>query len=177
MTIEARPPSYAAAATSFDDFYRTEYGAMVRLVWSLTGRRDIAEELVQDAFITLHRKWPQVSGYDKPGAWMRRIVVHRCYSQSRRVSIELRGLTRIGSRRTVSDEPTDDATEIWAALRKLPRRQQEVMGLVVADDRSVAEVAQILQCDENPVRTHLRRGRQRLAELLGEAHDDGGAER
>ena len=47
---------------SFPAFYEAEYRPMVRLAVALVGRRDVAEELVQDAFVTLAR--PMGSGVE-----------------------------------------------------------------------------------------------------------------
>lgn len=44
-------------AASFEDVYRSEYAPLVRLAVVLTGRLDVAEELVQDAFEAAHRRW------------------------------------------------------------------------------------------------------------------------
>ena len=55
----------------FDDFYRTEYAAAVRLAWTLTGRQDVAEEIAQDAFLAAHRRWTQ------EGAATERSLGHR----------------------------------------------------------------------------------------------------
>jgi RNA polymerase sigma-70 factor (ECF subfamily) len=58
-------------------------------------------------------------------------------------------------------------------VRRLPRRQREVVVLVHVDDRSVADVAAVLGCAEDTVRTHLRRAHAHLARVLQEAvHDD-----
>ena len=45
---------------SFSAFYEAEYRPMVRLAVALVGRRDVAEELVQDAFVTLHGRWDSI---------------------------------------------------------------------------------------------------------------------
>ncbi len=58
------------------------------------------------------------------------------------------------------------------AVRRLPRRQREVIALTLLEDRSIAETAAILGCGEETVRTHLRRGRQALAVTLGLPEDD-----
>ncbi len=44
---------------------------MVSVVYALTGQRWAAEELTQEAFNRAYRSWETISGYDKPGAWLR----------------------------------------------------------------------------------------------------------
>ena len=51
----------------FDDFFKDQYDAVVRIAFSLTGRWSVAEELAQDAFLEAHRRWAAVGAFDKPG--------------------------------------------------------------------------------------------------------------
>lgn len=163
----------AVVATRFDDFFRGEYGAVVRLAWSLTGRRVVAEELAQDAFLEAHRHWPQISRYDDPSAWVRRVVINRSLSTLRRAATETRLLLRLQGLRRRDDTSMPEASDgLWQAVRRLPRRQAEVIALVVVEDMSVDHVAGVLGCGAETVRTHLRRARAALAEMLAEDDHD-----
>ena len=164
--LGAQPPPRKDPA-DFSRFWRREYPAVVRLTLALTGRRDMAEELAQDAFLAAYRQWPRVSGYDQPGAWVRRVATNAAVSTLRRRSSELKGLARLSRQRQAVVESSDEDRELWDALRRLPRRQAQVLALVVVDDLSVAEVARVLEVGEETVRTHLRRGRATLADRLG----------
>ncbi|MCZ6462262.1 MAG: sigma factor [Actinobacteria bacterium] len=64
-------PQVVRTAELFDTFYTREYPKMVSVVYALTGQRSAAEELAQEAFIRAYRSWETISGYDKPGAWLR----------------------------------------------------------------------------------------------------------
>jgi RNA polymerase sigma-70 factor (sigma-E family) len=156
---------------SFDAFYRHEYRPLLRLAWSLTGRRDLGEELVQEAMISAHQRWAKVGAYDSPGGWTRRVLLHAATSAARRRSAEERALARTG---TADDAPAprlpDDA--FWSHLRALPERQAQAVALHYLEDRSVTEIAAILDIAEGTVKVHLHRGRLALARAL---QDDGGA--
>jgi RNA polymerase sigma factor (sigma-70 family) len=168
----------AAKVVSFDDFYRDHYAPLVRIGWSLTGRRWVAEELAQEAFLTAHRRWGSISQYDDPAAWIRRVMINRSLSVLRRTTTEARGLVRWSNlaRRSELELP-EDAAELWQALRRLPRRQTEVLVLVIVEDMAAADVATVLGCGVDTVRTHLRRGRLALATALGaDAGADAAAE-
>jgi RNA polymerase sigma-70 factor, ECF subfamily len=150
----------------FDEFYRREYASVVRLAFALVGTLAVAEELAQEAFLAAFRDWERVGRYDQPGAWVRRVVTNRGVSVWRRVRIEARWVSR--SRRELSVEvqlPEDDAA-VWEALRRLPRRQRQVLALIALDDQSVNDVARLLQCSPESVRTHLRRGRAAITKYL-----------
>jgi RNA polymerase sigma-70 factor (ECF subfamily) len=56
-------------------------------------------------------------------------------------------------------------------VRRLPKRQAQAVALHYLEDRSVEDIAAILECSTGTVKQHLHRARRRLAALLGE---DGG---
>ena len=151
---------------SFEAFYRAEYASVVRLAFALTGRRDVGEELAQDAFLSAHRHWERVAGYDSPAGWVRRVVANRCVSAGRRHLTELRLLARLGRERPRAPELSPEGEEVWAVVRTLPRRQAQVLALAFLEDRSVVDIAAVLGCGEETVRTHLRRGRLAVARRL-----------
>ena len=150
----------------FETFYEREYLAGVRLAAALTGRWDVAEELVQDSFLALHRRWATISSYDMPAAWLRRVILNRALSTLRRRTVEARLVTRLIRQRDVDVALPEPDGEVWRLVAALPRRQAEVVALHYVEDRSVSDVAAILGCEENTVRTHLRRARLRLAHDL-----------
>jgi len=151
---------------SFESFYERQYASSVRLARALVGRWDLAEELAQDAFVELHRRWDRVSEYESPEGWIRRVVTHRAVSSLRRRSIEARLVLRLANERQARSWPADSDDEVWAAVAKLPKRQAQVTALTYADGLSPAEIADVLACDEATVRTHLRRARIALSQRL-----------
>ena len=162
------PMAAWSRAGDFDAFWRAEYPAIVRITYALTGRRQVAEELAQEAFVAAYRHWTDISGYDRPGAWVRRVATNAAISSLRRRSAELRAITRLGHRRSTPSavEMPDPDGQVWSALRSLPRRQSQTLALMVVDDLSVSEVAKVLQVSQDTVRTHARRGPEVLARRL-----------
>src|SRR5438876_9131505 len=79
----------------FDDLYRQEYAAVVRLAFALTGRLGLAEEMAQDAFLSAYRAWDRIGHYENPGAWLRRVVTNRGVSAWRRALTEARLVARL----------------------------------------------------------------------------------
>jgi RNA polymerase sigma-70 factor (ECF subfamily) len=153
---------------SFEAFFAAEYRRVVGLAFVLCGRRGLAEEIAQDAFVKAYQRWATVSTYDDPGAWVRRVAANLATSTLRRRVREGRALTRLALRRPAPDEiPLDDPT-FWAAVRRLPKRQAQCVALHYLEDRSTAEVASVLGISEATVRVHLHRARTELAMTLGE---------
>jgi DNA-directed RNA polymerase specialized sigma24 family protein len=111
----------AARTRSFDDFFHANLSSLVRLGWALTGSLAVGEELAQEAMITAHRRWPAVSHYDCPEAWVRRVLTNRARSAMRRHRAEARAYSRARSGNDVlppADGLPDD--ELWRAVRSLP---------------------------------------------------------
>ena len=72
---------------SFDDLYRSHYSRLVVLARLMTGAMAPAEEVVQDAFVQLYRKW---SSIEYPTTYVRIAVVNGCRSHGRRQALERR---------------------------------------------------------------------------------------
>src|SRR5215208_1604578 len=157
----------------FDDLYAAEYPAMMALGYNLTGNHAEAEDLVQEAFLRAHQRWSSVAAYDRPGAWIRRVVVNLATSRSRRIKSSARTMLRVQSQRGSGMEALSASTvEFWSAVRTLPRRQAQVVALYYEADRPVSEVAEILGCAEGTVRAHLHAARRTLASRLSEDEGD-----
>ena len=157
---------------AFDDFYRDEYRRLVPVIAALLGDRAGAEDVVQEAFAEAQRRWATVVEFDKPGAWVRRVALNRASNVRRRSGREHRALTRL---RVVRAEPVSDALPddgLWALVRDLPDQQRRAVVLHYVGDLSVADVADVMECSEGTVKTHLSRARAHLAQRY--AADAGG---
>lgn len=160
---------------AFDSWYRGEYHQVVSLVYVLSGSRWAAEELTQDAFLAAHRKWGTISGYDDPGAWVRRVAVNNARSWGRRKGAEARAYAKHAVRnRELPAELPPTADEFWSIVRGLPERQAQIVALHYMDDRPVDDIAQLLGIHAGTVKTQLHRARKTLAERLNtdDDHDD-----
>jgi DNA-directed RNA polymerase specialized sigma24 family protein len=73
MVSSAAPPGPQQWAPALVDLYEARYAALVRLAYLLTGSPAVAEELVQEAFISTHRGWERVR---EPAAYVRTAVVN-----------------------------------------------------------------------------------------------------
>ncbi|HUC13844.1 MAG TPA: sigma-70 family RNA polymerase sigma factor [Acidimicrobiales bacterium] len=156
------------AAETFGTFYRSQYHAVVALAYALTGKAAVAEELAQDAFLVAYRNWGRISGYEVPGAYVRRVVTNMSVSFSRRIGAQARALARLASRTPTWTAPLEQPdADFWRSVRSLPPRQAQVLVLRYLEDRSSAEIAHILGCSEATVRVHLHNGRLSLASRLG----------
>jgi RNA polymerase sigma factor (sigma-70 family) len=151
---------------SFDDFYRSEHRQVLGLAFVLTGNQWVAEDTAQDAFTAAFRNWRSIVAYDSPGAWVRRVTCNRAASVLRRRVREAKALMRLAGRTQTSIELDEGDEAFWHAVRRLPPRQAQAVALYYLEDYSVREIAEVLDCSEGSVKTHLSRAREAVARQL-----------
>ncbi len=163
-------PVAAEQFPGYSGFFRREFPKVVRTVYLVVRDLGRAEELSQEAFIQLLRHWRKVSSYERPEAWVRRVAIRLAVRSSRRERL------RSVLERETSVAPGGEAAfvDLTEALRQLSMSQRAAIVLHYYEDRPIDEVADILGCSENTVKSHLHRGRNRLRVLLGEEQGGGG---
>jgi len=164
-----KDPPPVRAVPDFESFYRSEYRPVVGLAYALSGSRIAAEDIAQDAFLAAHKQWDRVAFYDKPEAWVRRVVSNLSVSFFRTRLREASAIARLKSPGSYLPElPADDAA-FWKTVRSLPKRQAQTLALHYLEDRAVTEISEILGCSASTVKVHLHKGRASMARKLGEA--------
>jgi RNA polymerase sigma-70 factor (sigma-E family) len=141
----------------FEDFYRAQHEAMLRLAYLLTQSRAAAEDVVQDSFLRIQPRWGSL---DSPTAYLRRTVTNACYSWHRRRRREA-ALT------VVPPDPAEpEHDEMWDALAKLPPRRRAALVLRYYQDLSEAEIADTLGCRPGTVKSLTHRGLAQLRSVI-----------
>ena len=158
----------------YEQFFHREYRTMVALAIAVSGSRAIGEDIAQEALLRAHRNWDRISTYDKPGAWLRRVTINLATSARSRLMREAKARFRWGSQQSLIEDPPEVDTAIWAAVGRLPAGQRSAAALYYLEDRSVAEIAEILDVTENTAKAHLHKARAGLARALrtGTSKDD-----
>jgi RNA polymerase sigma factor (sigma-70 family) len=143
---------------------------VVAIVYAVCGNRWAAEDLAHEAFVATFRQWDRVRRYERPGAFVRRVALNLAHSRMRRLGAEARAVARYAVRQPVRVEAVDPSdTQFWVDVRRLPRRQREVVALRYVDELSDAEIADVLGCAESTVRVHAHRAITALAKKEGAA--------
>lgn len=160
-------PAQLPDVVSFAALYRKEYHGLVAIAWGLTGSRETAEDIAQDSLLSIHRRWERGDQVDNPRAYVRRTCANLAVSWIRRRMAETRALLRVGTSQGNVPPPDDGTEAFWSEVRRLPRRQAQVVALHYGYSMTVAEVAETLQMNVGTAKTHLHRGRGTLASRLG----------
>jgi RNA polymerase sigma-70 factor (sigma-E family) len=173
-------PGAAAAVTTL---YAEHALGLVRLAVVLTGDRGAAEDIVQDAFLGLYRRWDHLADTAAPLAYLRVSVVNGCRSMLRRRSRLWLGVTADvaeaeadsdGGAAALAESPEarallgDEQRMVAAALRKLPRRQREAVVLRYYLDLSEEETARAMGVSQGTVKSATHRALAAVGRILRE---------
>ncbi|HEU5416094.1 MAG TPA: sigma-70 family RNA polymerase sigma factor, partial [Streptosporangiaceae bacterium] len=164
-------PGRADAAVAVTELFRAHHLELVRIALVMVGDIGTAEDVVQDAFERLHRRWRGLRDEASALAYARSSVLNGCRSVHRRSAVARKYAGRLAQVPGAAPPAGGDAAQesadrsvLIAALRQLPRRQREVLVLRYYADLEVGEVARTLGIGLSAVRSTATRG---LAALAG----------
>lgn len=141
-----------AAGVALADFAREHSRALTRFAYLICADRGLAEDLVQDAFTALYRRFGETLPLDAPVAYARRTIVNGHISGTRRRSAVLTSTGLLpDSAIDAIDHGEQDA--MWRRLATLPERQRAVLVLRYYVDLTDREIAHTLDCREGTVRS------------------------
>jgi RNA polymerase sigma factor (sigma-70 family) len=149
----------------FDEVYAAQYALMVRLAYVTTGSVPVAEDVVQEAFLELYRRWGDVN---EPAGWVRRAVVSRCTSWVRRQLLERRHGHEADLPREYHPASVESVA-VRSALARLRPRYRTAVFLRYYLDLPESAIADALRCRPGTVKSLLHRGLAILREHLDES--------
>jgi RNA polymerase sigma-70 factor (sigma-E family) len=150
--------------------YQAHALGLIRLAVVMLGDRPAAEDVVQEAFCGLYRRWHALSDTGKALSYVRSSVINGCRSVLRR---------RVrASAGPAGDQPVESAEaaalvseehrQVLTAIRRLPDRQREVLVLRFYLDLGEAEIAASMQVSRGTVKSTTSRALAALGRILGE---------
>lgn len=163
------------------------------IAMSVLHQPDDAADLTQEAFMRLMRVLPQYSGESRFTTWLYRLVVNMCRDELRRRGRQVplaaveddeeAGLDPLSA--VADDDRAADPlralgdNELRLAVRKaleqLDAHYRLALTLYYFDDLKYTDIAEVLDVPLNTVKSYIRRGKERLARLLEEYDEGGGA--
>jgi RNA polymerase sigma factor (sigma-70 family) len=145
-------------ARPFSALYEELFEPMVRVAYLLVGERAVAEDVTQDAFAQLHRRWDTV---EQPAAYLRVSVVNGCRQHHRR-----RARERAHFPELLRAELAPETPVVLDAVARLPFRQRAALVMRFYDDRTDSEIATALGCRPATVRSLVHRGLRSLRKAI-----------
>lgn len=140
---------------------------ILRLAYSYLHNMSDAEDILQDTLIQFLKTAPVLTSPEHEKAWLLRVAAN--LSKNRIDYNRLRSSDELNEELVV--EEREDLSFVWEAVKALPTNQREAIHLFYHEGCSTAEVASILGRREATVRSDLRRGREKLKDVLKEAYD------
>ncbi len=169
---------YRGNTAAFEVIYDRHADAAFSLAYRMCGQRALAEDVVQEGFLSL---WRSGARYDRARGsvrtWLLGIVHNRAIDALRRRTVREHG--RVSDEgieeRLVADERTDveagrrdEAREVRDALEQLPREQSRVIELAYFGGLTHVEIASMLDAPVGTVKGRMRLGLAKMRMTLGD---------
>ena len=176
MSSESQADTAGVKKPSLAEVFEAEESPLLRYAFSLVGRRAVAEDLVQDAFLRLHEQWAEVR---QPRAWLFRCVRNRAYNHVRDHKREM--LTDAsedaeGPQRDVPDETLrrmEAVGLVHMLLGEMNERDRELIRLKYFEDEKYARISEETGMTVGNVGYRLHHILKTLAESLRKAGIEG----
>jgi RNA polymerase sigma-70 factor, ECF subfamily len=161
---------------AFEAVYERHSGAAFSLAYRMVGRGNVAEDVVQEAFLSI---WRSGARYERARGsvrtWVLGIVHHRAIDQLRRASVHskrrasdegIEDRIESGERTDVEVARRDEAQAIRSAMESLPPEQSHVIELAYFGGFTHTEIADILETPVGTVKGRMRLGLEKLRHSL-----------
>jgi RNA polymerase sigma factor (sigma-70 family) len=152
------------STVSYDIFYRDYQPRLTRFLITQASDIGMAEDAAQETMIAAYHKWEAVKGYERPDSWLFMVATRKL----RRMEARARDRCSLPEDLASADDDLriaaaddrwiDDHIDLVVALRSLPRRQCEVIGLHYLLGYTLAETARMLGIEAGTAKKHLHRG-------------------
>ena len=176
---------------SFEETALVHLDAVFRAALALCGRRDVAEDLSQTAFVKAWERFDTFKSGTNAKAWLFQILRNLWIDQLRRQRVSGTAVPleedRVDERSQVTETVWSDAgdlldnfsdTQVIQALNRLPEEQRLVLYLVDVEQMSHQEVSEIVDVAVGTIKSRTSRARQMLKqELMDYAREMGFVDR
>lgn len=163
------------SAAAFSRVYDEYFLLLMKIVYRITGRQDVAEEIVQEAFIKYYERRDVLPTDEGLKFWLIRVVKNLALNYEKRKGREKRAYQRFffepkpggeaeGERKLLEDE---SKVQVQTALEKIPYNLRVVLILKEYGGFNYNEIAKMLGITEGNVKVRVFRARNQLSSLMG----------
>jgi RNA polymerase sigma factor (sigma-70 family) len=156
-----------ATPFAFEDFFAAENARLYRRMCFVTGNAQEAEEITQDAFLSLWERWDHVSVLDDPTGYLYRTAMNVFRKRYRRAMLALR---RAIAAAPPADplEGIDEQQDLLTAVAELTTRQRAALVLLDVVDMTSEEAGRVLGVTPSTARGLATRARAAIRDSLEE---------
>lgn len=141
----------------------TRFGdSILRYAYTYLHNMSDAEEVLQDTLVQFLKTAPEFESENHEKAWLLRVAAN--LSKNRIRYNKLRETDELNEELVA--EEREDLSFVWEAVKSLPVKYREVIHLFYHEGYQTAQIAKVLGRNESTVRSDLRRGREKLKEVL-----------
>lgn len=140
--------------------YEEHSASAFRFAYLLTGDAELAEDLVQDAFVRLIGRFGNIRRRESLDSYLKQTILNLSYGSFRRRRVERAYLARERALpRLARDFPDVERTdELWSQLQRVAPRQRAALILRYYEDLSEHQTADFLGCSVRTVKSLVARG-------------------
>jgi RNA polymerase sigma-70 factor (sigma-E family) len=160
-----------ACTRAVTDLYREHAVGLIRLAVVMLGDRPTAEDVVQEAFCGLYRRWSHLSDPAKSLIYVRSSVLNGCRTAMRKRARRLEAVLAEPAAASAEADAIigEEHRAVVAALRRLPPRQREALVLKFFGELEEPEIARAMSISRGTVKSTISRGLAALGDILGES--------
>jgi len=160
------PTERVEAGARFDTFVEEEHVRLFKALYFVTGSREEAEDLAQDAFLKLWERWDQIDSIDNPTGYLFRVALNGFRMRRRRLAIAIRKQLPGPEERDGFVE-AEMRADVRRLLLEVTPRQRAALLLVDLLGYPSEQAAQILRVRPSTVRNLASQGRRALRATEG----------
>lgn len=158
-----------AAQGDITSLYQDHALSLARLALLMLGDADAAQDVVQDAFLGLHRRWGKLSNTAAAPAYLRASVLNGCRTALRKRSrLTLNDAWRPLESAEATLMHTEEQRAVLAAIRRLPARQREALVLRYYLDMTEDQAARAMGVSRGTVKSATSRAVAAVGRMLKE---------
>jgi len=144
---------------------------LVRHAFRLTGRHDLAADVAQESWIAVAKGLRRLDDPACFGRWALRIVSHKSVDAIRQTQRQRKLVEHVAAEappaaELVEADAPDDVSALQRAIARLPGDERALVSMFYWDQRSLAEIAHILNIPLGTVKSRLYHVRQELKQIL-----------
>jgi RNA polymerase sigma-70 factor, ECF subfamily len=155
------PVERVEARARFDEFFEDEHERLFKALYFVTGNRQDAEEIMQDAFLRLWERWDQIGAISDPTGYLFRVALNGFRMRRRRAATVLLKLAPLTEERDLFAE-AEMRADVQRLLLGLTVRQRSALLLVDLLGYPSEQAARILRVRPSTVRALATQGRRAL---------------